>query len=258
MRNNNLISISGKINSGKDTIGNIIQILTAMPHLTTEGVLSFLKRDINSPYKIKKFADKLKDIVCILLGCTREQLEDREFKEKELGEEWWYYKALHPSDKGKLVQYQGNLSKATSQHWTLIKLTPRLLLQLLGTECGRQILHPNIWVNSLFADYKDYRPVKTIESLKKFELGENKEYPKWCITDMRFPNEMKAVEQRNGITIRVERDLVERTGKVIQTSEHESETSLDNAKFSYTIENNGTLEELIEKVKEILITEKII
>ena len=30
--------------------------------------------------EIKKFADKLKDIVCLLIGCTREQLEDQEFK----------------------------------------------------------------------------------------------------------------------------------------------------------------------------------
>jgi hypothetical protein len=41
-----------------------------------------------SGFEIKKYADKLKDFVCILIGCTREQLEDQEFKEKELGEEW--------------------------------------------------------------------------------------------------------------------------------------------------------------------------
>ena len=93
-----LISTSGKINSGKDTIGKILQILLNNPHLNNEGVLSFLKKDINfdSPYyktwQIKKFADKLKDIVCLLLNVDRETLEDREFKEKELGEEWTCYK----------------------------------------------------------------------------------------------------------------------------------------------------------------------
>ena len=47
-----LISVSGKINSGKDTIGKILQILLNNPHLNNEGVLSFLKKDINfdSPY----------------------------------------------------------------------------------------------------------------------------------------------------------------------------------------------------------------
>ena len=40
-------------------------------------------------------------------------------------------------------------------------------------------------------------------------------------------------------------------------NEHESEIALDNAEFDYTIENDGTIEDLIEKVKQILIKEKI-
>lgn len=39
---------------------------------------------------------------------------------------------------------------------------------------------------------------------------------------------------------------------------HESETALDDATFDYTIDNNGTIEELIEKVREILIKDKLI
>lgn len=37
-----------------------------------------------------------------------------------------------------------------------------------------------------------------------------------------------------------------------------SETELDNAKFDYVIDNNNTVEDLIEKIKQILIKEKII
>ena len=75
---------------------------------------------------------------------------------------------------------------------------------------------------------------------------------------MRFPNELETVKKHNGITIRINRGLVERTGKMIQGVEHSSETSLDNAEFDYVIENNGTIEELIEKVREILTKENII
>ena len=42
--------------------------------------------DLKSTFEIKKFADKLKDIVCLLLGCTREQLEDRGIKSLSLQE----------------------------------------------------------------------------------------------------------------------------------------------------------------------------
>ena len=62
----NLISISGKIGSGKDTVAGIIQKITG------------------NQFEIVRFADKVKDIVCLLLNCTREQLEAREFKEKAL------------------------------------------------------------------------------------------------------------------------------------------------------------------------------
>lgn len=82
-----IISISGKINSGKDTVGKIIKILTASPHFTDEAVEDFLGKDLyESDWKIKKFADKLKDIVCLLLGCTREQLEDESIKSLSLQE----------------------------------------------------------------------------------------------------------------------------------------------------------------------------
>ena len=58
--------------------------------------------------------------------------------------------------------------------------------------------------------------------------------------------EMEAVKKKKGITIRVNRNLEE------SKDQHESETELDNAEFDYVIDNNGTIEELIEKVKEIL------
>ena len=79
-----LIGVSGKINSGKDLVGKIIQYLT-----NKSNVYPFdLKLDYSyrSNWQIKKFADPLKDMVCILLGCTREQLEDQRIKSLTLQE----------------------------------------------------------------------------------------------------------------------------------------------------------------------------
>ncbi len=231
-----LIGISGKAGAGKDLVGVIIQYL-----VHTTGIInmeywedfknkSTFNQIVFSQYVIKKFADKLKTIVCLLIGCTREQLEDREFKEKELGEEWWYYKGRNNS----LIPYNQTSKRSTED---LIKPTPRLLLQLIGTDLFRNQLHPNTWVNASFANYLNNA---------------------WIFTDVRFPNELEAIKKRKGITIRVNRGLVERTGKMIQGPEHISETALDNAEFDYVIENNGTIEELIEQVKKILIKEEII
>ena len=223
-----IVSISGRIGSGKDTVGEIIQQLRPQ-----QG------------YEVKKWAGKLKDIVCLLLGCTREQIEDREFKEKELGEEWDVIRRggnnslLHPDDFPEL-EYE--------------KLTPRKLLQLLGTECGREIIHPNIWVNALMIEYKREVIVEPIseENRAKYNVGFDPQfqarydYPNWLITDTRFPNELEAVKQRGGVTLRIVRDTDDKEAT------HASETALDNAKFDYTIRNNGTIEDLTEEVKIFL------
>lgn len=105
----------------------------------------------------------------------------------------------------------------------------------------RDIIHEDCHVNALFAGYK--------------EKGDNSKSPNWIITDMRFENELKVVEVRNGITIRINRNNGTR---MINTNPHLSETALDNASFKYTIENDNDIENLIEKVKKILILEKII
>ena len=117
------------------------------------------------------------------------------------------------------------------------KSTIRDIMQVLGTDLLRQGFNNNIHVAAT--------------------LGSIKENEKVIITDMRFPNELEAVKKHNGITIRINRGLVERTGKMIQGPEHISETVLDDAEFDYVIENNGTIEELIEQVKKILIKEEI-
>jgi hypothetical protein len=314
-----IIGISGKIGSGKDTVGKIIQFLTILNksdkvhcnmwkfHFdkNNNAITSILNE---SDYEIKKFADTLKDMVCILISCTREQLEDHDFKNKELGEQWriWYiihYKLSNNNNEGRIGKIYSSkealLGYESSDFFKNLKLngyqivskvlTPRLLLQLLGTNCGRDIIHPNIWVNSLFSEYNNtWRALDIMNmsnnSVKRIsEISESN----WIITDMRFPNELEAVKSRGGINIRVNRfkeplydylgdkltlkelfhQIHKDTGEYpLKTyadehwliKEHESETALDNAEFDYTIDNNGNIEDLIEKIKKILIKEKII
>lgn len=289
----NLIAISGKIGSGKDTVGSIIQYLT-----TPEGSNKFSIDDYlndtssylyaGNSFQIKKFADGLKDCVCILIGCTRLQLENQKFKDTSLGPEWWKYEVrwtsfdvldgiydTHKEAAERAIQLgASNYDIENLDIIDTIKLTPRKLLQLLGTECGRNIIHPNIWINAAFADYKDkYEALPTLVT----------EYPKWIFTDMRFPNELEAIKSRSGITIRVNRPLLvdfhgsfvdntyknetHRVGKqisgttkyeLIPLNEHESEIALDNSEFDYVIDNNSSIDSLIGKVQAILELEKII
>jgi hypothetical protein len=238
-----IIGISGKIKSGKDAIGKIIQMLAQGIDSNTQ-IKDYVKGTniTGFDWEIKKFADKLKDIVCLLINCTREELEDRDFKEKELGKEWWYYTdSLFNS-----TDSEQNLYSYSKYHrqlkndldFYIIKLTPREILQLLGTEAGREIIHPNIWVNALFSEYT--------------------KSSNWIITDVRFPNEIKAIKDKGGIVIRVERDDLLRLG-YLDKNAHKSETALDDYKdWDYTIKNNDTIEELINKINKTRIWEDII
>ena len=272
-----LIGISGKIGSGKDTIGKIIQYLvclklnTLAPHQFSfkDFVESTASNEIQSGFKIKKYADKLKDFVCMLIGCTREHLEDREFKEKELGEEWWKYElSWHEYTKvdGVYNTYEeaceelrnfGGSSFDEKNAITTIKLTPRLLLQIIGTECIRDKVHPNAWVNALFADYKSCSlPDETTFIDDKEFIRKNSS--QWIITDMRFPNELEAVKSRGGITIRINRPYTTVVGgngipaTFNQNQFHPSETSLDSATFDFVISNDKDIEHLINEVRKIL------
>ena len=271
-----IIGISGKIGSGKDTIGQIIQYLTAQKE--HKGAIDLSFRDFkdyafyNGDWEIKKFAYKLKQITALLLGVTVERLEDREFKEKELGEEWTvYYNSnafgkLFSSREELLDYYKNNFIWLHDTSKGIVVesevLTPRKILQLLGTEAGREIIHPNIWVNALFSEYNldDGKVIEPIseENKAKYPIGfapikqqyfREPRYPNWIITDMRFPNELEAVKKRGGITIRVNR-ISDEAGQY-EVKQHPSETALDNHKFDYVIDNSGSMSSLINKVKEI-------
>jgi len=66
-----IISITGKIGSGKDTIADIIMQYT--PY---------------HDWEIKKFAGKLKVIAEILSGVPKINFEDQEFKKQDMGPAW--------------------------------------------------------------------------------------------------------------------------------------------------------------------------
>lgn len=281
-----IIAISGKIGSGKDTVGKIIQYLelqSTYPNVwknnSFEKFLDFPNSHTwESNFEIKKFAGKLKQIVSILTGIPVGDLEKQEVKDRVLEEEW---------DRKIGGIFEPNNVGGLTEVFKIEKMTVRQLLQKVGTDAMRNVIHPDVWVNALFADYKSkfadkegfttYDKIEDAQGndtgitvkLKDNPLFEPTHFPNWIITDCRFPNELEAVKKRNGITIRVNRkniNTVSPIGTPIEVdraisslpSTHPSETALDNATFDYVIDNNGTIEELIEKVKQILINEKII
>jgi len=68
-------------------------------------------------------------------------------------------------------------------------------------------------------------------------------------------NEVRAIQERGGIVIRVNRD---KSKDSTEHSNHLSETALDNYEgFDVILNNNDTLEDLIEEIRQIFIKYKI-
>lgn len=283
----NFFAISGKMGSGKDTITRALQIMTSEdseivsdfyenPNFVMDSYAGVIESQ--SRFKNVKFADDVKFIVARILGVTVRKLEDRVFKEQELGEDWWFY-----SVGDRMIPYADTVNYSDEEKVQLeeylVKLSPRKIFQLIATEGGRNIIHPNIWVNSLFARYVE---------------DESGKLPDWIVSDMRFTNEHKACVKRGAVTIRVVRHKMlsqwlndyavklvdlgahddvkmsdaefvhflqevnsEHLKDVLLKLSHVSETQLDDTEHDYVIHNDGSIVNLVNKLREILIAENV-
>ena len=116
--------------------------------------------------------------------------------------------------------------------------TPRMALQLMGTECMRKGLHQNIWVVAVMAEVDAHPDRKVV------------------IADARFPNEVQAVKDRGGVIIHVTRGPEHEAAaqkKLEEGALHKSEhmTLAPDYKADITISNTGTLEELKAKARAL-------
>lgn len=281
-----IIGISGHIGNGKDTVARIIQYLSIPDHdsCTLAEYYANKWRNDKDKWQTVKFEDKRNQCIALILGIPVEDLEKEEVKNRVLGEEWhryfnWHYKLQTSNNpKGKISKYSATIDDANedfyllnetiSGHQTKLEaLTIRQLLQEFGTEVGRSI-HPSFWINALFADYISKgeliaAKIRGHRDSSAFAISQSPTDPmNWIISDVRFPNEAEAIKSRGGIVIRVNRiNSTPQDGHTYvnkQTRTHPSETALDNYQFDEVIENEGTIEELIEKVKVILIKYKLL
>lgn len=118
--------------------------------------------------------------------------------------------------------------------WMTVKDGP--LLQFVGTDCFRRLVGSDVWVNVLLQEIE--------ESGCKVAI----------IPDMRFPNEMKMVQDSGGMTIRVRRVALDGTYYTdpSRPADHPSETALENANFDQTIEaKSGDLRSIFDAAVEI-------
>ena len=236
-----IIGIFGYAGSGKDTVGSLIQyVLSGNYDVPINEVIENYKNnewwlEEKSGWEIKKWAGKLKYIATILTGIPISQFEDQEFKKTNLGPEWSTWEP-YESD----APWIGEGEKEE------IPMTVRDLLQKLGTDAMREGLHRNVWVNALMADYTPTQVQWSDGPVGGYEDGP---MPNWIITDTRFPNEANAIKNKGGIVVKVERP------GIVPINSHPSETALETYNFDYIIHNDGSINDLENKVREFVKTQ---
>ena len=169
-------------------------------------------------FKKLSFASALKDIVAIMFGWSRDKLEgltkeDREWRETI--DTWW-------ADKLQIPQ-----------------LTPRYVLQYIATDLFRNHFHPEIWITIVEKQLIHYNNI--------------------VITDCRFENEINLLIKYGAKIIKVYRNLDEwvfkyKLGYNVEEVKnlHASEIEWIRCHGDYEITNNGTTDELYEKIKYII------
>lgn len=150
-------------------------------------------REMRPAFQVKKFAGKLKQMASILTGIPAQDMESHEVKARFLPQ---------------------------------FGMTLREILQKLGTDAVRHVIHDNAWIIAT--------------------MSEMSEESKWIITDVRFPNEAKAIIDAGGYVIRIEREMD-------RGLEHISETALDGRYdlFTHLIVNNSSLEDFKSSVRSV-------
>lgn len=203
-----IYAISGSAGAGKNTVAEFIK-----------------EKYSNKCVEIVSFASKLKDIVSVMFDLPRDKLEginpeDRAWREEKL--EHWSYLLGHD-------------------------VTPRTLLQDIGTRLIKQNFHNDFWILAL----DNY--IKSKEHIVDM----------FIITDCRYPNEMSwiktkpnsvLIEVRRGddpqwVTDYLEKDIIPQN---IHISEYDWIKSIRNDEKVIRIWNNSTLQDLKLEVESKL------
>lgn len=180
-------------------------------------------------YQQASFASSLKDAVAAIFCWPREMLEGATTESRawrETVDPWW------------------------SKRLGIPALTPRWVLQNMGTDVLRRYFHDDIWIASL----------------------ERRVHNSTCgivISDCRFPNEIDALRKLGARQVRVKRGaepvwyhtakaaILTGDHSVMQHSfpeVHSSEYSWVNTVFDTVIENNSTLTDLYAKLDSLVRT----
>jgi hypothetical protein len=184
----------------------------------------------NNNFRQDSFATSLKDACAVMFDWPRHLLEGdtKESREwREIVDPWW------------------------SEQLGIPNFSPRLALQVIGTDALRNNFHEDIWFLTL---------------QNRIRKNPNQHV---VISDVRFPNEIKFIQEQGGVLVKINRgpapvwyetailanrgnSLAKEAMTKTYSSAHFSEWAWVGSKVDFELNNDGTLEFLEAQVGEVL------
>lgn len=217
MKGKTLFGVSGFAGSGKDTMADYLVE--------------------NYGFKKISFAKIIKDVCRMVFGFTDEQLYG---KLKEIPDQRYPFTGICVKCGTRMHEnHAPDFDPTEDTLWQCFlsecgwgyehkHITPRLAMQTLGTEWGRR-LYGNIWI------------VATMNTIQ------GSDHDKWVIPDVRFRNEVHAIQDRGGLVVRLLR------GKMAHDHQSEIEMAeMGHNEFDWVIDNRGSIKEFWENIEDFL------
>lgn len=221
-----IIGFAGPAGSGKDTLAQYLKVTHKFQQVAfSDPIKSFCRRVFKFSSEQLYGPSTLRNEVC-----------DR-FREKQVWEDIliqlhtfggeWIYQITGESNREMFLSLVSLIEDLADRREPL---AARHVLQAIGTEWARAH-DPNIWINYAM------RRVKNMDNA--------------VITDVRFLNELEAVQAAGGVVIRLLRDLKTEDGFYKHLSETEL-LSIPVEKFDKVLDNNRELIYVYEDLDEVV------
>lgn len=230
-----IIGVSGLASSGKDTVTEMLKIyFEFQPKNIDEFKFLYYNKKSNNITNVKSFAfgDKLKEICSTMYNINLNLFYDRESKQN-------LYLNLTTHD---LVTYSDSIkdSICTAEQLfyeyfeeleplrTPLYISLRELMVFIGTYRIQRELDKEFFVKSINKQINKLIDTRYV-----------------ILSDVRFPHETEFVKKKHGVSLMVVNDRVEILDNV-------AEHSLDYEEFDFTIENNGSFDDLLNSIWELV------